>query len=111
MCKVLKLERTHEWCSQPLEEEKEPVEQVFFAEVEILPSNMEALAVPNASGVKQCCSFSDSVFKYDERCPADLAEKLDECRANYLVDSQLSFHSDNDLIAEGRRRDIRRACK
>lgn len=51
------------------------------------------------------------MFKYDERCPADLAERLDECRGSYLEDSQLTFHDDNDLIADGRRRDIRRACK
>ena len=51
------------------------------------------------------------MFKYDERCPADLAERLDECRESYLEDSQLTFHDDNDLIADGRRKDIRRACK
>ena len=50
-------------------------------------------------------------FTYDERCPADLTKRLEECKEGYLDDSMLLFDEENDLIAQGRKKDIRRACK
>lgn len=51
------------------------------------------------------------LFKYGNECPRNLTGEIDQCTTTHLGKTVLLFHRDNDLVADGGTRDLKRACR
>ena len=61
--------------------------------------------------IAECLWSVNLGFRYSDVCPVDYADKMETCKEEYLDKTLLTFHDENDLVAAGRKRDVREACR
>ena len=58
-----------------------------------------------------CKWFSSAAFEYSLDCPHDMEKEVEECVKKHPEEDILTFrNNENDLIADGTRKDIKKSC-
>ena len=53
-----------------------------------------------------------AAFRYGAGCDGDLLRQLESCTTRHLVERKVvKFHANNDLVALGKDRALRHACR